>query len=260
MRYAILLAVLLTLSVSGVTNGGKTDKDIHYELPMLGGKEQIVRHTGYTLSYSEANEQASWVAYALTRGHVEQRGHKRTNKFIEDPEITTGSATNADYKASGYDRGHLAPAADMGWSEITMKESFYFSNMSPQKPEFNRGIWKDLEEQVRTWAIDNETLYITTGPVLVKGLGKVGPNGVSVPRLYYKVILDYTQPELKAIGFIMPNQKSTLPLQHFAVSVDSVERLTGINFFYQLPDDIEKRLEAKVDLSRWCWEKGHKRD
>lgn len=254
-RYFVLLMLLLGLSVYAAQNNGKAVKEVRYELPKSDTKAQIVQHTGYTLSYSEANEQASWVAYVLTKEHVEQRGIKRTNKFIEDPSVKTGSATNADYSHSGYDRGHLAPAADMGWSETTMKESFFFSNMSPQEPSFNRGIWKYLEEQVRAWAINNERIYIATGPVLTHDLQKIGPDGVSVPRYYYKVILDYTDPELKAIGFILPNQKSNLPLKHFAVSVDSVEHFTGVNFFYQLPDDVEKRLEAKADLNLWSWKR-----
>lgn len=235
-------------------SGGQTADSLRYELPKTTAKDQIVRHTGYTLSYSEPNEQALWVAYELTREHATST-HERTNKFLEDPLVTTGSATNADYAKSGYDRGHLAPAADMGWSTITMKESFYFSNMSPQEPSFNRGIWKRLEEQVRQWAKDNELVYVVTGPVLTHSpFEHIGISNVSVPKYYYKVILDYTEPEVKAIGFILPNASSTLPLKHFAVSVDSVEKVTGIDFFYQLPHAVERKLESKVDVALWSWE------
>ena len=253
LRFPLLLMLLLGLSVYAVQHNSKADNEARYELPKSSSRTQIVKHTGYTLSYSEDDEQAFWVAYVLTKEHVEQRSAKRTNKFIDDPAVRTGSATNADYARSGYDRGHLAPAADMGWSETTMKESFFFSNMSPQEPSFNRGFWKDLEEQVRAWAIDNERIYIATGPVLSGNLERIGPSGVSVPRYYYKVILDYTQPELKAIGFIMPNQKSTRSVKDFAVPVDSVERFTGIDFFYTLPDDLEKHLESQADLNLWSW-------
>lgn len=256
LRYSFLVATLAVLSVSASQNGGTPGNEAaRYELPKSKSTEQIIRHTGYTLSYSEANEQASWVAYRLTKEQLTAKKQKRTNKFIDDPSVKTGSATNADYARSGYDKGHLAPAADMGWSEETMAESFYFSNMSPQAPSFNRGIWKKLEEQVRQWAIDNEKLYVATGPVLSNDLERIGPSGVSVPRYYYKVILDYTEPQLKAIAFILPNQSCTVPIRHFAVSVDSVERFTGIDFFYKLPDDIEKRIEATVDPSLWSWKK-----
>ena len=199
---------------------------------------------------NEGHEQANWVAYELT---VSETGgkFKRTNKFIEDPLVSTGSATSKDYKKSGYDQGHLAPAADMAWSEITMKESFYFSNMSPQEPSFNRGIWKKLEEYVRYWACDNETIYVVTGPVLTEGLPSIGPNKVSVPEYYYKVILDYTLPEIKGIGFIMPNAGSKESLKTYAVTIDSVEKVTGIDFFYRLPDDQEGIIESIFDAGAW---------
>lgn len=260
----INLILQLTIAISsmvGFSNQSTTKNlsdGIHYELPKEKRKGEIVKHTAYTLNYIEKYEQASWVAYQLTGNNV-GGGFERTNKFIEDPLVSTGSASNKDYSKSGYDRGHLAPAADMSWSEESMKESFFFSNMSPQKPEFNRGIWKKLEEQVREWAKDNEKLYIATGPILKGDMETIGPSHVAVPKYYYKAILDYTDPEIKAIGFILPNEGSTEPLKTFAVSVDSLEKATGIDFFYQLPDDVEKKLESKFDASLWRWEKAKKK-
>ncbi len=220
------------------------------EIPEIPMNAQVVVHAGYTLSYNEMHEQANWVAYELTEKETEGK-YKRTNKFLVDPDISTGSATSKDYKKSGYDQGHLAPAADMGWSKTAMTESFYYSNMSPQEPSFNRGIWKKLEKQVRGWAIDNNAVYVVTGPVLTDGLPTIGPNKVSVPTYYYKVILDYTLPEIKAIGFIMPNAGSSEPLQSYTVTVDSVEKFTGIDFFYRLPDDQEKIIESIIDVGAW---------
>lgn len=133
-----------------------------------------------------------------------------------------------------------------------MIDSFFMSNMSPQKPGFNRGIWKKLEGQVRKWAISNDEIYVVTGPILEEGLPAIGINNVSVPGAYFKVILDYKAPEIKAIGFILPNQSSKQPLKTYAVSVDSVENITGIDFFYKLPDDIENSLESTFDLSKWA--------
>ena len=222
------------------------------EIPKTSPKDQIIKHTGYTLLYNEAHEQASWVAYELTK----EETHKlfdRTDKFIVDPLISTGSANDGDYKGSGFDRGHLAPAGDQGYSEKTMSESFYYSNMSPQEPSFNRGIWKKLEELVRTWAVENEKLYIVTAPVLTQGLPTIGANKVTVPKYYYKVILDYTEPDIKGIGFIMPNKGSSEPLQSYAVSIDSVESLTGIDFFPLLPDNQEKSIENKLCIDCWSW-------
>ena len=132
------------------------------EIPKTNSKDKIITHTGYSLLYNEIHEQADWVAYQLTKEETVKL-YERTNKFILDPKINTITASDIDYKGSGYDRGHLAPASDMGWSSITMKESFYYSNMSPQNPSFNRGIWKKLEELVRTWAVENNNIYIVNG-------------------------------------------------------------------------------------------------
>ena len=223
---------------------------VAYELPKCVADKQIVKHLAFTLSYNEEHEQANWVAYELTKDHL-NGGVKRTNKFIVDPFVITGSATEADYKGSGYDRGHLAPAGDMTWDATAMAESFYYSNMSPQAPGFNRGIWKNLEEQVRNWAAEYGMLYIATGPVLSKNLSVIGPEKVSIPEYYYKAVLDYQPPDAKAIGFIMKNESSSMPLSKFAVSIDSLEKFTGIDFFYQLPDKEEKQIEANLSLSKW---------
>lgn len=178
---------------------------------------------------------------------------KRTNNFRPDQKVKTGSATLTDYKGSGYDRGHLAPAADMKWSATAMSESFYMSNMSPQRPGFNRGIWKRLEQLVRTWAVEYEEIHVVTGPVLKGSFKSIGPNQVSVPEYYYKVVLDYKKPELKGIGLILANASSKKPLRNYAVTIDYVESITGINFFVDLPDNIEEEIESNLDLSMWSF-------
>jgi len=212
---------------------------------------QIINHTYYTLPYSEQNEQAEWVAYELTKSRVYGEV-SRTDNFREDPLIKTGSAILSDYKGSGYDRGHLAPAGDMKFSKTAMSESFYMSNMSPQTPGFNRGIWKKLEGQVRIWAVENEHIYVVTGGILSSKIGSIG-NGVTIPKYYYKVILDYNEPEIKAIALILPNEKGTKQLDEYIVSIDRVENLTGIDFFPALPDDLENKLEADSDPSKWSF-------
>jgi endonuclease G len=132
-----------------------------------------------------------------------------------------------------------------------MAESFYYSNMSPQEPGFNRGIWSKLEQLVRTWAVDNEAVYVVTGPILEEGLKRIGPDSVAVPKYYYKVILDNRQPSIKGIGFILPNCGSSEPLGNFAVSIDSVEAVTGIDFFYKLPDSCENKVEKSFSMDEW---------
>lgn len=222
----------------------------HLELPETADTAQWIRHSGFTLLYNELHEQADWVAYLHTRSKL-QKVASRTDRFIPDPKVLTGSATVADYKASGYDRGHLAPAADMAWSKESMAASFYFSNMSPQVPVFNRGIWKQCEELLRAWTAEWDSIYVVTGPILRDGLSHIGENKVSVPEAYYKVFLHYTQSNAMAIGFVIPNKGSSAPLHEFVVSVDSVEALTGLNFFYALPDSVETRVEKKGCFK--CW-------
>jgi endonuclease G len=222
------------------------------EIPKLKKREIVVNHKAFSLSYNEFHEQANWVAYELTEQETYAK-NSRTNKFLEDYKIKTNTATKSDYYKSGFDRGHLAPAGDMAWSKISMLESFYYSNISPQKPQFNRGIWKKLETLVRIWAIENQSVYIVTGPVLTEKLEKIGENEVSVPNFFYKVILDYRTPEIKAIGFVIPNKKLKQPLHNFAVSIDSVEKITNIDFFPLLPDEQEIIIEKCLNLNYWSW-------
>ena len=222
------------------------------ELPTFSKNDAIIRHFAYTLCYNETYEQASWVAYELTADEIIKR-YDRTNRFIIDGAVKSNSADDRDYKKSGYDRGHLAPAGDMSWSATAMEESFYYSNMSPQDPSFNRGIWKKLEEQVRSWAGELGTVYVVTGPVLKGKMSTIGHNNVAVPNYYYKVILDNSGKSPKAIGFIMRNEGSKGSLSNYAVSIDSVERFTGIDFFPGLSDKTEQRVENSMCVSCWNW-------
>ncbi len=222
------------------------------EIPKTTSKDVIISHVGYALLYNDKHKQSNWVAYELTSEET-KKVCDRTDKFLPDPNVKKKTATDKDYGGSGYDRGHLAPAADMEWSTTAMEESFYYSNISPQEPSFNRGIWKRLEELVRTWAIENNSIYIVTGPVLKNGLTTIGSNKVSVPNYFYKVILDYTDPGIKGIGFIMPNSASSEPLQTFAVTIDSVEKFTGLDFFPTLPDEQENEIEKTLCIKCWTW-------
>jgi endonuclease G len=206
---------------------------------------QVYRHTYFTLSYSESDEQAEWVYYVLTPDLIRGK-QSRTDDYRPDSLISTFSAQLEDYRGSGYDRGHLCPAGDMKLNYKSMSETFYLSNMSPQDREFNAGIWNSLEEQVRRWAISSGKLYVVTGGVLKQINGKIGRNGVSVPKYFYKVV--YDPRNQKMIAFIIPNENSMKPLQEFVVSVDSLEGMTGIDFFPGLPDSTESRMENQKKL------------
>jgi endonuclease G len=208
---------------------------------------QIFRHTYYTLSYSEADEQAEWVYYQLTPELIKGK-QPRTDDYRPDSTITTVSAQLEDYRGSGYDRGHLCPAGDMKLNMTAMTESFYLSNCSPQDRDFNAGIWNTLEEQVRRWAFASGRLYVVTAGVLTSNKGKIGSNGVTVPKYYYKVIYDPIG-QGKMIAFLLPNENSTKPLQEFVISVDSLEILTSIDFFPGLLDSLENRLECQKNIN-----------
>ncbi len=214
-------------------------------------KLQLVEHTGFSLGYNERYEQASWVAYPLVREQVSGQG-ARDRFFNPDPKVKTGSALFSDYTRSGYDRGHLAPAADFKHSYEQMRETFYMSNISPQDREFNAGIWNDLEKLVRAWAYRYEKIYVVTGPVLKPGLKTIGKvNKVAVPEQFYKVVLYAEPPHIKGIAFLLRNEPASMPLSKAVVSIDSVESLTGIDFFPLLPDDIEDRVEMKSNPGEW---------
>ncbi len=211
---------------------------------------EVVRHTGYVVSFNSKGKVPNWVGWELTK--VETTGDsKRTNRFIADPKIKSQQATSADYSRSGYDRGHMAPAGDMSWSTTAMKESFYFTNMCPQAPNLNRGIWKSLEDQTREWAKRDSAIYVICGPVIKGGEKTIGPNKVIVPTQFYKVILSPYGKKPKAIGFLFDNDGSLEQLSRFAVSVDSVEKLTGIDFFHGLPDSVENVVEGSFKLNEW---------
>ena len=226
--------------------------NLAYGIP--GKADYIVDREGYALGYSEYHEQASWVIYRMTYEEATAKVANREDNFREDPQIPSGSATLADYKKSGKDRGHLAPAADMSFSIKTMDESFYMSNMSPQEPDFNRGIWKDLEAQVRSFAITEKDIYVVTGPILPQTKTiTIGPNKVTVPDRYYKVVWSRTPPG-KMIGFILPNSGSTKSLQSFAVTVDKVEAETGLDFFSEIPQPQQEQLESTLTVDAWKWQ------
>lgn len=247
--------------VAGPTNevilpADQAEEAMHY-LPAASKGAQVIRRKYYAFSYIETHEQPEWVAYILTRERLEQPWVERPDRFEADPMVKTGSAEWYDYRGSGYDRGHLVPAADMAFSEEAITETFFMSNISPQARDFNGGIWKELEELTRDWAKKNKKLYIVTGPVLRDPVkGKIGENKVSIPAAFYKVLLDLSEPELKGIGFIIPNQVSYEPLYQYAVSIDAVEERTGINFFPELMTrELEASIEGSMNLDLWAFSK-----
>ncbi|GAB3718507.1 hypothetical protein GCM10027592_61520 [Spirosoma flavus] len=222
------------------------EKQVDFLLPLVKSGDEIIRHEGYTLRYMDQYKDASWVAYPLLDYETKGDADRKFEQFKPDPEVANGTAISSDYTRSGYDRGHLAPAADFKFSQRIMRETFYMSNITPQAPDFNRGIWSDLENQVRSWARRDHGLYVVTGPVLKSGLPTIGKaNEVSVPEKFYKVLLYCNKPQIRMIGFLLDNEGSNKSIREFVVSVDLIEQLTGLDFFPKIPDDLERQLESR---------------
>jgi len=213
---------------------------------------QIVVHDNYTLSYSEKHEQAEWVAYTLKKNYGRGNNFERPF-FIEDKKVKTRSADWRNYKNSGYDKGHLCPAADMKFSKKAFDDTFLTSNISPQKHDFNEGIWNRLEQKIRYWATKYGEVYVVTGGVLTDGLKTIGKEKVSVPNYFYKIAATKTNGKLKMIAFLVPHKASKQPLYTFVVPVDSIEKMTKVDFFPQLEDKLENQLEKNKDYKDWSF-------
>ena len=226
------------------------DSSLTFAIPI--DVNSVYEYQAFNLEFSPSNKQARWVGYFITRERLEEIKIKRTGfSFSEDKRIKEGSAVDSDYKRSGYDRGHLVPARDMAFSKETLKESFLFSNISPQLPKFNRGKWAELESYVREMAKKHGLIYVITGPIFDETDEKIGANAVSVPSYFFKALLFYTSSEVEAIGFIMPNQKINEELECFACSIDNLEFLVDIDVFASLPDDIEEIAEKSYSKEFW---------
>lgn len=213
----------------------------------------IVRHKYYSLSYKEKSEQAEWVAYNLTKEDCLKSNRFQRPYFIFDPLVVTKSADYRNYKKSGYDKGHLCPAGDRNFSKDAFDETFYTSNISPQKHDFNSGIWNTLEQKVRYWAIKYESIYVVTGGILNGKLETIGAEKVAVPKEFYKVLYCKTGNKHRMVAFVVPAENSKKPLYEFVVSVDELERRTGIDFFPNLEDKIENVLEKNRDYKDWSF-------
>lgn len=212
--------------------------------------EQIVEYPGMTVSFNRDKHIPNYVAWELTA--EETLGDvQRQNSFHKD-ESVDGCPETFDYSYSGYDRGHMAPAGDMKWDKDAMNASFSLANICPQVKSLNTGSWKRLEEKCRQWAQADSSIIIICGPVLTDNIREfIGDSRVAVPKRFFKVILSPTSKPMRGIGFIMPNDKFEGGMQVAAVSIDSVEAVTGHDFFAALPDDVEQAVEKQCDFHYW---------
>ena len=215
-----------------------------------GVPSEVKEYEGFTVDFNQENKTPNYVAWIL-HGHETEGASARSNKFWTDTEIE-GCPDTRDYTRSGYDRGHMCPAGEQKWSETAMHHSFVMANICPQKHELNTGAWKTLEDKERMWAKRDSALVIVAGPIYDSSDSEtIGKNKVRVPSAFFKVLLaPYAEP-MRAIGFVYPNMKCEGNMQAYSVSVDDVEKMTGMDFFSALPDDIEDKVESTVSFKDW---------
>jgi endonuclease G len=242
----IAVSIIFVFTAVQAALAGEWNCNGHVEFGIPGGEDQLLCREGYAVGYDFARKGPLWVAYHITKESVEKK-RKRSNSFKVDREVSTQyrSALN-DYKHSGYDRGHMAPAATMDFSKKSMQESFLLSNMTPQLPGLNRQGWRYLEEYIRTWAEQRSELYVVTG-ALFEGEEKFIGDRVSVPSGYFKVVFDLMH--CAGLAFIVPQKKiSKAQLPDFIVSIDEVEARSGLDFLALLSDEVEANIEEVIGV------------
>lgn len=227
---------------------------------------EVVKHAGYAIGFDCQYKMAAWTFHVVTPditfGNV-----SRTNDFRKDTLVSCGSAEDSDYflrtankdgtvtyDGFGFDRGHLVPSADFKWSPVGLSETYFYSNMSPQRPEFNRDSWAEIEGLVRKMVdAEQKILYVHTGPVFANDMTTLtrSIHQLKIPNLHYKIVADLSPNSLRGMAFLMPNKKCELRPSNYVVSIDSIEALTGLNFFPNLPDSTAQRLESKADFNAW---------
>jgi endonuclease G len=247
MRKHFLFIALLVAAFSCVA----PKSYIHYRATNDASGGRLLEHSCFTVWYSDACKQPIWVAYTLYKGDLDSSAIRKDN-FRPDPTVPESvSAKLSDYAQSGYDRGHIAPAGDMKRSQQCMDESFYLSNISPQIPAHNRGVWKRLEDKVRTYAVLYDSVVVVTGPILTGEMQKIGSSEVCVPPSYYKALLVHHNGSFQSIAFVVPNEGSSADLATFVLTVDQLEQLTGIDYFPYLPKSVQDKIESVADYTLW---------
>ena len=249
----LIFVVIFLRSVSTVWGAGQDFCPEHtrYGLPSSG--PTLLCRTGYALAYNSQRKVPDWVAYHISRQKLASGKFPRSNDFRADADLPHNlHAELADYRGSGYDRGHMAPAAVMKWSRQAMSESFLLSNIAPQVgPGFNRGIWRVLEKRIRQWGNQRGSLYVITGPAYIGDSPKnLGKSGVAVPSHFYKIAFDPVRVE--AIAFLLPNKRlSSRDLPLYITSIDKIEKTTGLDFLQELNESVEDLVESAVQNRLW---------
>lgn len=252
---AVVLFVLLRHLAVDELDGQKKRASAEYVAELQVVKlpdvlpDKRLAYRGFTVHFNPELHIPNCVVYELTASETEG-SVPRFGSFETDSAVA-GCANPWDYTLSGYDRGHMIPAGDLRWDSMAMRESFKMTNVCPQTRALNSGGWTKIEDKIREWAVRDSALIVVTGPVITRGMKTIGDSHVAVPTAFFKVVLAPFATPMRAIGFVMPNKAANGPLKKYAVSVDEVERRTGIDFFSALPDDIENDIESQLNLSVW---------
>ena len=232
-------------------NETNQETDIEVALPLKNTSEQILYREGYTVSYNKDNKIPNWVAWCLTADHTSGPYRRPGNAWHEDLDVPEPRATLADYRKSGWTRGHMCPAGDNKWSQDAMYDSFLFTNCCPQDANLNSGDWNQIEMACRRWAEKFGEIYIVCGPILFnKKHETIGPNKVVVPEAFFKVVLCLNG-KPKGIGFIRRNSDSSRRNDLYVNSIKEIERITGITFFPSLPKDVSESVKSQANLNAW---------
>ena len=249
-------AIALPITTPSVTSFSNTSASLPLEQPatLHNHPEQIVVHTGYRLSFNRETLCPNWVAWELTANETEG-SVQRSNDFRPDEMLPYRyQVTTDDYKHSDYDRGHMCPSADMKWSSTAQSECFFMSNICPQTHALNAGGWEKVERACRRWAKREGKVYIICGPIFNDARKQlyIGKSvKIRVPNAFFKVVLSLKKGEEKAIGFYFTNRDGKQNMGDATKTVDEIEKITGMDFFSQLNDALERRIEAQNNLTLW---------
>ena len=236
---------------NNVTEGGAA-YIAHYAKD-IGGNNTL----NFSFEYNFSKHHTRWVAFTFDSKTI-QSNTSRSDAWAPDPLLLQYTNNDTDYRGSGYTRGHLVASADRLFSKQANEQTFYFSNISPQGYSFNTGIWADLESKVRGWGGLSEvrdTLYVTKGGTIEDNqiLGSIGENKIAIPKYFFMAILAKKGATYKSIAFYIEHKQYTAPynVQNYTLSVDDLETKTGIDFFHNLPDEIEKMVETQKNPVDW---------
>ena len=252
----VIFLVWLVLQRAGLLGGSTTPlvqlPDSQLELPAEREGDRIMKYQGFVSSYNPETLIPDWVAYELTAEETSGEATRAEKDFSMDFNYRGKQAKREDYFASGWTRGHMAPAGDFMWDDSAMSETFYFMNICPQREELNNKDWQYLEKQVRAWARKYDKVWVVTGPIVGDNIyGTIGEDHVVVPDAFFKAVMVHDGKQYQSIAFVMGNDAERYWLQDCALTIDELEQKTGLDFYPALPDDIEEDTESRYDFSVW---------